>query len=180
MNISQLPDEDLAVYVREVDLASFHEIVTRFEVPLLKYARYLVPNELKAHEIVQKAFINVYTDIFRFNPKDTFSSFIFRAVHSQIEHYYQNNKQGASSFDGVGIELFGDTDIENEFSDRQLMLHIMKFSHKLPLMYREPVVLHFLLQKSYDEVMDILQISRSAVTIRISVGKSKISDYAQK
>ncbi len=181
MDLRTIPDEDLVVYVREVDLSVYREVVDRYDIQLLRYARNLLGNELTAHTVVQESFISVYKNINAFNPRLKLSNFLYRAVHQEalgfISKHLHHAKKG--EFEDFAEEFISEEDIETEFSDKELIKHIQMSLHALPIKYREPLILHFFEQKSYDEIVGILQISASAVAARISVGKSLVKKHVE-
>lgn len=175
-----MPDEDLAIYVREVDLEAYREIVIRYETKLLRYAMHMLGNELSAHEVVQEAFLDAFKTIHQFDPHQSFSNFIFRATHRAIIRHFSNKKHlNPGTYELISEEFMNEDDLENEFAEKKFLEHVLTHMRRLPLMYKEPLVLHFLEQKSYDEIVEILQIPSASVAVRIAYGKTKIKKYAQ-
>ncbi len=179
MDVKSLPDEDLAIYVREVDLEAYREFVSRYEIPLLKYVRPLLLNEIKSHEVVQSAFIECFKNINAFNPRTKFSVFLYRCTHGVLKNALHKKHQELGTYEDMLEDLSGEDDAEHEFADREFLAHIKKQVHKLPAKYKESLVLHFVSQKSYDEIADILQIPLSSVSARIGLAKTLIKNYAK-
>lgn len=179
MDVKSLPDEDLAIYVREVDLDAYREFVSRYEIPLLQYIRPLVGNELKSQEIAQEAFIRCFRNINAFNVKTKFSIFLYRCTHQVLKEELHKKNQELGTYENMLEDLSGEDDAEHEFADREFLGHIKKHLHKLPAKYKESLVLHFISQKSYDEIVEILQIPLSSVSARIGLSKTLIKKYAK-
>ncbi len=91
-------------------------------------------------------------------------------------NYIRKNKREITT----GEEAWFDTKASERESvesvvDRKLSNEILAESlKKLPLKYREPIVLHTLEGKSYEEVSDILRIPTATVGTRIRRGKTKL------
>ena len=179
MDIQQLPDEDLAIYVREVDPNAYHEIVSRYEAPLLLYAQGMLSNQLISHEVTQEAFIEIYKNINAFNAKFRFSNFAYRFAHNALKKKLKNRRLDFGEYEEIIEEFKGEDNLEQEFSDNELVLHVKKYLHKLPVKLKEGLVLHFIAQKSYDEISEILQIPVSSVLTRVGLGKKLIKNHAK-
>ena len=61
--------------------------------------------------------------------------------------------------------------IEEEFQRKELQKVIMSSLNELPIIYREPLVLYFLEEKSYNEITDILRIPMGTLSTRINRAK---------
>ena len=177
MNIRAFPDEDIALYVRSKDSETFREIIFRYEKKLIRYMTFLVKNDLTAHGLVQTTFLTVYRDLNQYSPRLKFSSWMYRKAHEEFAHFYKAQRkttQAVGSYPGLFEELISDDDFENEFSDPKLVKHIAQYASNLKVMYREPLVLHFIEQRSYDEIRDILQLPVTIIAGRITKGRRLI------
>jgi len=92
-DISKLKDEEVLKLVIE-DLNYFPEIILRYEEKLLKYIIRISSLDLAdAENLLQEVFIKVYKNIYDFDSKFSFSSWIYRIAHNvTIDHYRKNKK----------------------------------------------------------------------------------------
>lgn len=180
MDISSLPDSDLAVYVRTREPLEFKEIIARYSSQLSRYLSFIVGNELVGLELTEEAFMETYRTLNLYSPKSSLKVFIYANASTILINYLKKHgKRQAFNHETLLDDLFEIESTETEFSDPKFISHLVKFVHKLPVHIREALVLHFLEEFSYDEVSDILKISLLAVSNRIDEGRAKILKYAK-
>ena len=73
-----------------------------------------------------------------------------------------------------------DTDLEKELADRDCAGKIKEAIEQMPLKYREVLVLRFVEDKEYEEIMDILQKPKGTVATLIARGKKLIEKDIKK
>ena len=81
------------------------------------------------------------------------------------------------------IEYDSGIDIEDELIKKELVDRTHNCINSMPVIYKEPLTLFYLDEKSYDEISDILRIPVNTVGTRISRAKSimkKICEKAKK
>jgi RNA polymerase sigma-70 factor (ECF subfamily) len=71
------------------------------------------------------------------------------------------------------------SDIEAALIEKELISYVRRCVKQVPLLYREPLSLFFLEEKSYQEISDILQIPSSTVGTRIKRAKIIIKHLCQ-
>lgn len=177
--ISKLSDEQLVKYVRERDKEAYSEIIGRYKNKLVRYAVYLTGDDDTASDVVQEAFIKAYVNLNGFDIKKKFSSWIYRIVHNEAmsilrKHYNKN----IPIFEGVDFD--SGIDLENNLIKKELREHTHYCLSQIPVLYREPLSLYFLENKSYDEISDILRIPMGTVGTRINRAKILMKKICKK
>lgn len=177
-DIQNLSDEKIVELVRKKDKELFVHIIRRYQDKLMRYANYLVGDEHSATDIVQESFIKAYTNLNGFDIKKKFSSWIYRIIHNEAINLINKRKKQVS--------LYKDTDydsginIEDEFVKKELENRTHNCLSKMPVIYREPLSLFFLDEKSYEEISDILRIPMGTVGTRINRAKVLMKKICQK
>ncbi len=108
---------------------------------------------------------------------------MYRIVHNQtIDNARKNKTRVTVSIDEHDLIHFlrAATDIENETARKHDLASIADAVRSLPETYREALVLRFLEEKSYEEIMDILHIPKGTVATLISRGKKILHEHLQK
>lgn len=177
-DISKLSDEKIVELVRKKDKELYAQIIKRFEDKLTRYANYLTGDENSAADIVQESFIKAYINLNGFDTKKKFSSWIYRIVHNQAMNYFNKRKKDVL-FD-KDIDFDSGINIEDEFIKKELRDHAHNCLNQMPLMYKEPLSLYFLEEKSYEEISDILRIPVGTVGTRINRAKVIMKKICQK
>lgn len=172
-------DEDLIVLVRTTNKQLYAELMRRYELRLLRYVVYLIGDEQLALDVVQETFIKVYTNAHSFNTTQKFSSWIYRIAHNQAMNAVNRSK--TSSKDDIALlQIAGTENVEDTYIQQELHTQLEHCLSKLPVMYREPLVLYFLDEKSYQEISDILRLPISTVGTRINRAKQYVKNICQK
>lgn len=177
-NLSELSDEEVVEIVRTKDKNKYAEIIKRYQIKLIRYAYYIVGDKHIGDDVVQEGFIKAYVNLNSFNTKKKFSSWIYRIVHNEAinmlgRHKKQRiiNKQAESD---SGINL------EDEFIKNELINHVNHCLNQVSVMYKEPLSLFYLEEKSYEEISDILRIPIGTVGTRINRAKGVMKKICQK
>ena len=70
-------------------------------------------------------------------------------------------------------------DIEDDFIKKELENHTHNCLDKMPVIYKEPLSLYYLEEKSYEEISDILRIPIGTVGTRINRSKALMKKICQ-
>lgn len=178
-NCKNLNDSEL-VELSLQSLDYFSCLYQRYEPELLRYIERISgthPDE--AHDILQEAFIKIWRNLQEFDHDYKFSSWVYRIVHnetvSSIRKARSYGKDRRSEVQYIDDTLMDDTGSDPE--EKIILTH--KTLGKMPLKYREVLVLKFLENKSYEEISDILKIPEGTVAIRINRAKKKFRELSE-
>lgn len=166
---SQLSDEQLVKYVREEDKEAYAQIISRYKDRLMRYAVYLTNDDDKAADVVQEAFIKAYVNLNGFDIKKKFSSWIYRIVHNEAVDVLRKHSKDMHMTDNIDFD--SGINIEDNLIKKELLAHTYHCLGQMPILYREPLSLYFLEDKSYDEISEILRIPVGTVGTRINRAK---------
>jgi len=175
---SNFSDEQLVKYIREQDKEAYAEIINRYEDKLMRYALYLTGDDDKAADVVQEAFIKAYINLNGFDIRKKFSSWIYRIVHNEAMSVLRKHHKDVAIFEDVDFD--SGIDLENDLIKQELQARTHYCLGKMPILYREPLSLYFLEDKSYDEISDILRIPIGTVGTRINRAKVLMRKICQK
>lgn len=167
--LSKLTDEKVVEFTRTKDKEAYTEIIRRFQDKLMRYAEYLLNDEEKAADVVQESFIKAYINLNSFNSKKKFSSWIYRIVHNQAINMIYKYKKELPLFNNIDFDSGGN--IEEDYAEGEIVKRIRRCLEEMPVLYKEPLSLHFLEDKSYNEISDILRIPVGTVGTRINRAK---------
>ncbi|MBK7409515.1 MAG: RNA polymerase sigma factor [Saprospirales bacterium] len=169
----QLSDQELIrKSLQEVDY--FSCLYDRYEEQLLRYIKRLGVEE-EAEDVLQEAFINIWKNLYAFDQSLKLSSWLYRIVHNQVVSCIRKKKSfGKDQKDTFDEQRFADLPDES-FLDTDVLEEKDRLTHelleKLPLLYKEVMVLKFLEDMSYEEISDILKIPEGTVATRINRAK---------
>jgi RNA polymerase sigma-70 factor, ECF subfamily len=176
-NIEEKTDEEIVILVK-TDKEIYAEIVERYQAKLLRYVQYLIRDSHKAKDVVQETFIKAYINLNSFNVKQKFSSWIYRIAHNlainEAKKYQKELKLGD------WIESDDHSKMHEDIERREVVKNLQECLEKLPLIYKEPITLYYLEEKSYEDISDILRMPAGTVAIRISRAKKLLKELCQK
>lgn len=168
-DISKLSDEKIVKLICRKDKEFYAHILKRYQDKLVRYANYLVGDENYAADIVQESFIKAYINLKSFDTKKKFSSWIYRIVHNEAMNMVNKQKKQVNLYEEKDFD--SGIDIEEEFIKNELKTHTHKCLDQMQIIYKEPLSLYYLEEKSYEEISDILRIPTGTVGTRINRAK---------
>lgn len=177
-DISNMSDEEIIMIVRSSDKEAYAEIIKRYQTKLMRYASYILNDNHMGADVVQEGFIKAYINLNGFDTKKKFSSWIYRIVHNQAMNLLNKHKKQRPIDDQ--IEFDSGVNIEDEFIKNELVSHAHHCLEQMPILYKEPLTLFYLEEKSYEEISDILRIPIGTVGTRVNRAKGIMKKLCQK
>jgi len=177
-DIKKIPDEQLVLIVRTKDKEAYSEIIKRYQKKLMRYAHYILGDEQEGADAVQQGFIKAYINLNGFDTKRKFSSWLYRIVHNEAMNMI-NKRKKIQPVDEY-IEFDSGVHIEDLFIKKEMVSHAQICLKNMHIMYREPLSLFYLEEKSYEEISDILRIPIGTVGTRINRAKVIMKKICQK
>ena len=132
-------------------------------------ATYLLNDDQLGADATQEGFIKAYINLNGFDTKKKFSSWIYRIVHNEAMNLINKNKKYTMM--NAEVEYDSGVDLEDELIKKELITRTHQCLDKMPILYKEPLSLFFLDEKSYEEISDILRIPTGTVGTRINRAK---------
>jgi len=164
-------DEDIITRVVAGNRDEYRFIVARYEDKLIRYVRSIVGKSHDIDDIVQTVFIKTYKNIRLFDGNLKFSSWIYRIAHNESINYVTSSLVTKIQTFGEWFD-YGKSDETEDALDRENeKKEISSCLELLDNKYREPLVLYYFEDKSYEEISDILRIPVRAVGVRIHRAK---------
>ena len=161
-------DTSLAIRLQSGDIKALSALIDRYQEPLLRYVRYLGATH-QDDDIVQETFIKVYQNINSFDQNKKWSSWLYRIAHNAAVSSLRSHRFTIPWEDY--LDRFIKSDPIDNFESDIKKDQVKKCLSKLPLIYREPLALHYLEDKSYLEIMDILRLPMGTISARINRAK---------
>ncbi|MFA5925789.1 MAG: RNA polymerase sigma factor [Parcubacteria group bacterium] len=173
------------VELAKADPESFGLLMERYQIPLFHYIRRLtqLPRE-DAEDLLQEVFIKIYRKLNEYDELLKFSSWAYRIAHNHIVDFFR--KTGArpktSSLEEYELAkmLKSKTNMAKELGSKDCLEKIKICLEKMPLKYREILVLRFLEEKEYEEIMDILKKPKGTIATLIARGRKMLSANMKK
>ena len=170
-------DEQIASKVQGGDKESFGLLLERYEDKIVRYARKFFSNDQDIEDLVQESFIKAYSNINSFDASRKFSPWLYRIAHNEFVNLLK--KRSKSSFFSLDVDALFPHPVAKETADGELNAWDLKQAlnqtlDKLDVKYREPLVLFYLQELSYQEISDVLELPISTVGVRIQRGRGQL------
>ncbi len=152
----------------------YRVIIERYQQPLLRYVTYLIHDPETAEDVVQDTFLKAYKNLRGFRPDAKFSSWLYRIAHNAAMDAVKHQSASIDDLRAVDELISQDMDIADLVDAHIAASDVAGCLSKLPIKYREAIILFYLRDKSYSEISDVLHISVSAVGVRIYRAKTRL------
>jgi len=161
----------------------FQEIVSRYYYRLFGYLKrtfYFSHEDLE--DLLQEIFIKVYRFINDYDETMAFSTWIYQIARNCAIDEIRKRKSRPTTVSlepDETLKFFrSGIDLEADLIMGDQLKKIKEIIQQLPLKYREALILRFLEEKSYEEIMDILQKPKGTVAALISRGRELLKNKA--
>lgn len=181
-------DEELAAAMQAGELASFTELMRRYEDKIERYLKHLVGNT-EALDITQETFLKVYQNIQSFDTARKFSSWLYRIAHNVAVNWLRHEgkmKSTTFSFDTVWPSSGDSEDSpifepispeagpDRKFENSDKMARLEGAINELDIKYREVLYLRYWADFSYEQISDALRIPVATVGVRLKRAKAQL------
>ncbi|MDX9913385.1 MAG: RNA polymerase sigma factor [Candidatus Moranbacteria bacterium] len=173
-----------------IDLAKknpefFGVLMERYQGPLFHYIRRLTQFSADdIEDLLQEIFIKTYQNLNAYDEKMKFSSWIYRIAHNHIVDHFRkiNVRPQTNTLEDYEWEKIIQTSlsVEKEIADKDCVKKIKKCIKALPIKYKEVLILRFVEEKDYEEIMDILKKPKGSVATLISRGREVLKREMKK
>ena len=170
-------DEEIVEIVRADNKELYALLVKRYQTKLMRYAEYLIGDHEKASDAVQQSLIKAYVNLNGFDTKKKFSSWVYRIVHNEAMNLIDKHKKDVRI--NPDMDFDSGVDLEDLYIKNELVSHAHDCIKEMGLIYREPLSLYYLDDKSYEEISDILRLPMGTVATRINRAKNILKKICQ-
>ncbi len=168
-------DADLIELSKE-DPESFGILIERYQGPLFHYIRRIsqLPKD-DIDDLLQEVFIKIYQKLNEYSETLKFSSWAYRIAHNHVVDYFRKTsaRPQTNAMEDYEWEkmIKSSVHIEKDIMDKDCVKKVKKCIQDMPLMYKEILILRFIEEKEYEEIMDILKKPKSSVATLIRRGR---------
>ncbi len=167
----ELPEENLAVAVHRLESGAFERLIDRFEAPLFGYAHGILQNAFDAQEVVQDTMLRAHRALTRQYDEARCAALALRPwLFKTTRNLSLNKRRGKSHQLEQPLESFDDNRIgpfvkpqANDLERREEFELLRASIALLPVEARELIVLRFMEEMSYGEIVKTIGGSEAAL-----------------
>ncbi|MCK4635766.1 MAG: sigma-70 family RNA polymerase sigma factor [Candidatus Moranbacteria bacterium] len=163
----------------------FGELIKRYQNQLFHYVKRIsyFSNE-DIEDILQNVFIKIYKNLNNFDQDLKFSTWAYQITRNTTIDNIRSKQARPQTVDleQDDLERFFQSgeSVERNIFKKDDWKKIKKIIYEMPFKYREILVLKFLEEKSYEEIMDILKKPKGSVATLISRGRKLLEKELEK
>lgn len=175
-------NDELIDKIKENDSKAFESLVLLYEKKVYNYAYGFTLNHEDALDIAQEVFIKIYRNIKNFKGDSSISTWIYKITSNVCIDWARKSKNNTT----ININDENFNLIENIKDSKvspldfvlqeELSREILESLNELDFASRQIVVMRDILQLSYGEIAEILQLEDGTVKSRISRSRKKLRD----
>lgn len=177
----KVSDEQLVELIINSNQELYSFVIDRYQIKLKSYISRLTNNSLEVDDLVQQTFVNVFINLKSFDLNQKFSSWIYRIAHNITVNWLRKKK--INIFLGqdelLASSLKAEIDIHRELIDKEESVYINKIINSLPDKFKEPIILFYVEEKTYDEISEILRKPKNTIGTLISRAKILLKKQLQ-
>jgi RNA polymerase sigma-70 factor (ECF subfamily) len=179
--VSSLTDNDLMRLI-EKNPNAYKEITNRYQGKLFAYLYRLIGDKDEAEDLLQNVFIKAYRNLGSYDTSRKFSSWIYRIAHNEAVNFIKRKSLkrfiSLENITSVKDKLESASVEDNAHESwirKETSKEVDDAIKKLPLKYRQVLVLRYYSDKSYEEISEILGKPVNTVGTLIKRAKDKLS-----
>lgn len=182
-SMKDLSDDELIKKIaKSNDTVCFGELYDRYAEKVYNKCFGFVFNEAEAKDLTQDVFLHLFINLKKFNFKSKFSTWLYSLTYNFCVNYLNRDKEKKISSQSNDIDE--EYKLSVEVSDYSLFQ--MKVDRLEQVLLKIPPEDKMILQLKYQddvsikELVELLQISESAVKMRLSRAKNKVVEEYNK
>ncbi|MDZ7814740.1 MAG: sigma-70 family RNA polymerase sigma factor [Planctomycetota bacterium] len=175
-------DNELIKMFLKGDDEAFNQLVRRYQKGAVRIAYSVLNNEQDALDAAQNAFIKVHKNLERFGGRSKFSTWLYRIVYNasmdigrKKRRYVQHtdDEERRRQFQSPQERSDGEAP-EEHLEESETMAIIRRHLEGLPEKYRTVIKLKDVEGLSYNEIAEVLSLSKTKVMSRLYYGREKL------
>jgi len=183
----QSDDNRLVKLIQSGKVDLFAVIIEKYQGKLFAYLYRLIGNREEAEDLLQNVFIKAFENMQSYDVERKFSSWIYRIAHNEaVNHIKRKSLKRFISWEDITSTKDKLTSNKSEDGADNLWLRkeaideVDEAINKLPIKYKQVLILRYYSEKSYEEISEILQKPVNTVGTLINRAKKKMAEEMEK
>lgn len=170
-------DEELALEAQAGSRRCFEELIARYSPKLFHFLRPKISNVSDIEDIIQQTFYKLYQNIFRYDPKWKFSTWLYTAVNRQAISHYRSKQN--KNIQGMPVQT--DADPAEALIQETQNQNLWRLARNLKANQYEALWLRYVEDLPLKEIARIMRKSYTATRLilhraRLNLGKQFKAD----
>jgi RNA polymerase sigma-70 factor, ECF subfamily len=175
--LTEPTDDDLMLLARGGSTPAFDRLVRRYQERALRLATRNLNDTALAREAAQRAFIELYHFLPRYQPKGKFAPFFFRVLVNQCRMLRRSQKSEARLHEAAqGLPLAPPPLSDERLLARERRVVVERALAELSEKLRDVVVLRYAGEMPYEEIAATLELPVGTVKSRLAAGMVRLRE----
>ncbi len=166
--LAQMTDEELALCYMDGNNRAFDLLLSHNQSKLFSYILFVVRDQDKANDLFQETFVKIIVKLQngKYAPTGKFGAWCMRITHNVIMDWYREQRAEhivepteGNDLSNLSHDSLLDANIENRYTNDQVMTDVKKMMNHLPASQREVVFMRFYQQMSFKEIAATTNVS---------------------
>ena len=162
-------DEELALEAQAGSRRCFEELIERYSPKLFNFLRPKIASNQDIEDIIQETFFKLYKNIFRYDPKWKFSTWIYTATNRMAISFYRSKKKK----NVTELPTYIDEDPAEMLLKKTQTENIWKLARNLKSDYYDVLWLRYVEEMSLKEIAKIMR--KTAVAVRLLLHRARLN-----
>ena len=162
-----IDDADVIARVLDGQIERFAELVTRYQVPMYRYAVSMVSDHDVAADMVQDAFVRAYTSLAACRDRANFRLWLFRTLRNRCLDHLRDPRRRNIPLDDAEPVVDGADGPSARVERAYLRAELREALARLPEIQREAFLMHYVEGVPYETMAEMLEASVSALKMRV-------------
>ncbi|MBF0215731.1 MAG: sigma-70 family RNA polymerase sigma factor [Candidatus Omnitrophica bacterium] len=161
---------------------AFDELYKAYKRTILNYLYRMTNNRTMAEELTQETFVKVYTNIDKYMPTGSFSSWVYAIARNLAKNEFKKAKNvrkvsfdsklsDNSEFTLSDILTKDGTDASDYMNNAEIEESIQSVLLSMPPEFREVITLCVIQELSYEDAARVIGCTKSVVAVRLFRGR---------
>ncbi len=175
-------DETLVKKLRSGNKPAFTFLFKTYYKPLCIYCTSLTKNKASSEDIVQNTFVKIWKQREKLVIRTSIKNYLYRSVYNGFINEYKKSKKNSDTLDSVYLDALHKSIEPDDSIQKEKLAKVDKAIDTLPKKCKAVFILNKKEGYSYEEIANILNISKNTVENHISNALSKIREslFSQK
>jgi len=158
--------------------SAFSDLVKRYSEPLYWQIRKIVLSHDDANDVLQNAFIKIWTSIENFRGDSKLSTWLYRiAINESITFLHKQRSQNNLSIDDADTFLLSKLESDEYFDGDEAQMKLQKAILTLPEKQRIVFNMKYFDEMKYEDMSEVLETSVGALKASYHHAVKKIEDF---
>lgn len=160
---------------------SYEEVIEKYSDYITRMCVVWTQNEEAAKDCFQNTFIKLYKSSISFHDSEHLKAWLLKVARNECNDYHKSfwNRNVSIGFEKERMEEMQNDPVDELQLDHDIEI-LVDALRKIPLKYREVLVLYYYQEYNTKEISDILQLSVNTVKSRLRRGREKLAKIMEK